>query len=61
MVRNQRLTHDHLETPYFLIDEQELQSNLNQLEEALQKHWGNSLIGYSFKTNGLPWLLNYFK
>ena len=53
--------HDHLETPYFLIDEQELQSNLNQLEEALQKHWGNSLIGYSFKTNGLPWLLNYFK
>ena len=61
MVRNQRLTHDQLETPYFLIDEQELQSNLNQLEEALQKHWANSLIGYSFKTNGLPWLLNYFK
>jgi len=60
-VRNQSLTHDHLETPYFLIDELELQSNLNQLEEALQKHWGNSLIGYSFKTNGLPWLLNYFK
>ena len=39
MVRNQRLTHNHIETPYFLIDEQELESNLNQLEEALRKHW----------------------
>lgn len=55
------LTHDHLETPYFLIDERELDSNLNQLEEALRKHWDHSIIGYSFKTNGLPWLLNYFK
>lgn len=61
MVRNQMLPHDHLETPYFVIDEQELRTNLNQLKEALQKHWCNSLIGYSFKTNGLPWLLNYFK
>jgi diaminopimelate decarboxylase len=51
----------HIETPYFLIDEKELRSNVEKLRMALNTNWNNSLIAYSFKTNALPWLLEYFK
>lgn len=51
-----------LTTPYFIIEEQELQKNITDLKNALNQYWGsNWIIGYSFKTNSLPWLLNYFK
>ncbi|RUL55180.1 pyridoxal-dependent decarboxylase [Lysinibacillus antri] len=52
---------DCKKTPYFLIEEEELSTNLSQLKSALEKHWDNYIIGYSFKTNSLPWLLKYFK
>lgn len=50
-----------IETPYFLIDENELSNNVNNLEKALNRYWDNYIIGYSFKTNSLPWLVDYFK
>ena len=51
-----------LDTPYFIIEEKELQKNIIDLQNALRNYWGrNYIIGYSFKTNSLPWLLNYFK
>jgi diaminopimelate decarboxylase len=53
-----------LSTPYFLIDEAELRSNVDNLQAALNDPaigWDNSLIAYSLKTNALPWLLEYFK
>lgn len=50
-----------METPYFLINKQELDSNIKKLKDALNKYWGNSIIGYSYKTNSLPWVINYFK
>lgn len=56
-IKNQ---HD-LETPYFLIDEKELNNNITSLKNALNTHWKNHIIGYSFKTNSLPWLVDYFK
>lgn len=56
-----QFTNDNLKTPYFLIDENELNININNLKNALNTYWGNYIIGYSFKTNSLPWLLNYFK
>ncbi|CAM5184319.1 Diaminopimelate decarboxylase OS=Ureibacillus acetophenoni OX=614649 GN=SAMN05877842_104134 PE=3 SV=1 [Ureibacillus acetophenoni] len=31
------------------------------LKNALRKYWNNYIIGYSVKTNSLPWLLEYFK
>lgn len=52
---------DELITPYFLIDERELQNNISNLKDALHTYWDNYIIGYSFKTNSLPWLVNYFK
>lgn len=52
---------DDLETPYFLIDEKELKKNIISLKNALHNNWENYIIGYSFKTNSLPWLLHYFQ
>ncbi len=54
-------TQQDMKTPYFLLDEQELERNIDSLQTALAAHWKNHIIGYSFKTNSLPWLVDYFK
>lgn len=48
-------------TPYYVIDKIELDAGLGKLKRALEKYWGNYIIGYSYKTNSLPWIINYFK
>ena len=48
-------------TPYFLIDKQILDHYWSMLQESLSSSWGNFQIGYSFKTNSLPWLVKYVK
>ncbi|NMA73957.1 MAG: pyridoxal-dependent decarboxylase [Bacteroidales bacterium] len=50
-----------LQTPYFLIDKEELDKNIVELKQALIEGWGNYKIGYSFKTNSLPWIINHLK
>lgn len=50
-----------LKTPYFIIDKQVLDIGLNKLKDALAYAWPNYIIGYSYKTNALPWIINYFK
>ena len=51
-----------LQTPYFLIKKNELDEGLRTLKEALSIHFpGGYTIGYSYKTNALPWVINYFK
>ncbi|WP_033169824.1 pyridoxal-dependent decarboxylase [Selenomonas sp. ND2010] len=50
-----------IKTPYFLIDKTGLDSGLQKLKDALQNAWPNYIIGYSYKTNSLPWVINYFK
>ena len=47
-------------TPYYVIHEDELNDNFKKLREALEKHWGNYIIGYSYKTNALPWIIKHF-
>lgn len=48
-------------TPYFLLDEQVLQQYFDMLTTSLASNWQNYQIGYSFKTNSLPWLVNFYK
>lgn len=48
-------------TPYFLLDEQVLQQYFDMLTTSLASNWPNYQIGYSFKTNSLPWLVNFYK
>lgn len=52
---------EQLQTPYFVINEPILQQYYNMLTDSLNKNWKNFLIGYSFKTNSLPWLVSYVK
>lgn len=47
-------------TPYFVIEKDILDNGLNQLKHALESTWGNFEIGYSYKTNTLPWVVDYF-
>ena len=50
-----------LPTPYFLLDEPVLQRYFDMLTKALKENWPNYQIGYSFKTNSLQWLVNFYK
>lgn len=50
-----------LQTPYYLIIKEELDILVKSLKEALDKYWNNSIIGYSYKTNALPWIIKYFQ
>ena len=49
------------QTPYFVIDEAQLTKDFTMLTDALRKSWNNYRIGYSFKTNALPWLVTFLK
>ncbi|WP_164506875.1 type III PLP-dependent enzyme domain-containing protein [Lapidilactobacillus bayanensis] len=50
-----------METPYFVIDQNKLADNLQELQEALAATFAKSIIGYSFKTNSVPWILDFMK
>lgn len=48
-------------TPYFLIHKQALDQGLGELKAALETFWPNYVIGHSYKTNALPWVIEYFR
>ena len=50
-----------IKTPYFVIEKQILDKYWNMLNDSLNQNWNNYQIGYSFKTNSLPWLVTYLK
>ncbi|KRM78493.1 hypothetical protein FC84_GL000750 [Lapidilactobacillus dextrinicus DSM 20335] len=50
-----------METPYFVINQAELTANIQELKTALAQTFSKSIIGYSFKTNALPWILGFMK
>ncbi|MBU3841449.1 MAG: hypothetical protein IAA47_00370 [Candidatus Fusobacterium pullicola] len=52
---------NNISTPYFLIDKEKLDVNFNELYKAFKSKWSNLIIGYSIKTNSLPWIISYFK
>lgn len=62
MIYTKRLLQENnVATPCFVIDEDVVSELSNSIESALKKRWGNGIIGYSFKTNNFPWLINLFK
>lgn len=48
------------QTPYYVIHKELVDKQLKLLKEALESYWDNSLIAYSYKTNALPWLIDYY-
>lgn len=47
-------------TPYYVIHKSELDDLLRKLKSALEDNWSNYIIGYSYKTNALPWIIDYY-
>lgn len=50
-----------LKTPYYIIDLKKLEKNLSDLRQSFTALWPNFLVGYSFKTNNLPWIASWMK
>lgn len=48
-------------TPYYMIDQGILEDGLRKLKAALDHSWPNYHIGYSYKTNALPWVIRFFQ
>ena len=51
----------NIDSPAFIIDKKELTINIRELKKSLDFYWGNYIIGYSCKTNSLPWVMKFFK
>ena len=49
-----------LATPYYEIDMKELNDNYQKLVIALKNNWNNYIVGYSYKTNSIPWIAQFF-
>lgn len=50
-----------MKTPCYIIEKEELESGIKLLKDSLQTHWNHYVIGYSFKTNSLPWVVEKMK
>ena len=50
-----------INTPYFLIDTNQLDELLEDMKNSFYSFWSNGIIGYSFKTNNLCSVISYMK
>lgn len=48
-------------TPYFLIHTKIIDKLAEDIQNSLHEKWKNGIVGYSFKTNNLPWIIKYMK
>lgn len=52
---------NNIETPCFVLSEKRLLNNIGQFKKTLDKFFPNNILGYSVKTNSLPFLLSLIK
>ena len=52
---------EKLSTPCYVIHKDILQQGIALLKCALETNWNRHIVGYSFKTNALPWALMQMK
>lgn len=57
----QKIESNKNENSIFLISRKEFDNNVAGLNRAIDRHWKNTLVGYSVKSNGMPWVLKYMK
>ncbi len=50
-----------INTPYFIIRTEKIENELRAMQKALSKVSSSYLIGYSVKTNNLPWLVGFMR
>ena len=54
--------YSNLQTPCYILDENRLMKNFSDLKSAFENAWKNNfIIGYSFKTNSLPYILTWMR
>ena len=51
----------NMKTPYFIIHKEVLDSTVDSFKTAIRNLWPNCLVGYSFKSNAIPWMLDYMR
>lgn len=51
----------NIQTPYFVIHTDKIDAQIDSLVSALSKRWDRWRIGYSVKTNNLPWIVSHMK
>lgn len=51
----------NLETPAFIVKKETLDTSIQSLKSSLSKHFPNSILSYSLKTNSLPYILKIVK
>lgn len=49
-----------MQTPCFIVHKELVDRQLALLRTALDTYWENGLIAYSYKTNSLPWIVDYY-
>lgn len=50
-----------LQTPCYIVNEQELENNIKEFHTALNKYFKSAILGYSIKTNSLPYVASIAK
>lgn len=53
--------HNEVQTPCYIIHREELNRGIEELKQALAQYWPRAVVGYSFKTNALPWAMIQMK
>ncbi len=50
-----------MDYPYYVIHQKKLENLIDELKNAFQLYWPNYQIGYSYKTNSLPWIICFVR
>ncbi len=50
-----------MQTPYFCINTKQIDELYDDMAYELRNIWKDAIIGYSFKTNNMPWIISYMK
>lgn len=58
--RNAQIQNE-IQTPCYIIHREELNRGIEELKQALAQYWPRAVVGYSFKTNALPWAMLQMK
>lgn len=55
------MNNSYPQTPCYIIHKEALLSGISRFRKAMEAEWKNCIIGYSFKTNALPYVLQVMK
>ena len=59
--RREQNDYHNLITPCYVIHNDILQDGIDLLKTSLDKYWNNYIVGYSFKTNSLPYIIGVMR